>query len=153
AASEWLYIVPYGIRELLLHTKNVYNDPIIYITENGVNEKNDRSVTIAAALKDDVRIKFHQDHLVSSKEAMDLGVKLKGYFAWSLFDNYEWAEGYTVRFGMYYVDFVNGCTRYPKQSAIWYMNFLNKSILPRPKRQVELIEDDQAATKRSKKGR
>ncbi|KAL0410289.1 UNVERIFIED_CONTAM: Raucaffricine-O-beta-D-glucosidase [Sesamum latifolium] len=152
AGSDWLYIVPRGIRELLLHTKNVYNNPIVYITENGVNERNDWKKTIASALKDDHRIKYHQDHLAFSKEAMDLGVKLKGYFAWSLFDNYEWAEGYTVRFGMYYVDYVNGYTRYPKKSAIWYMNFLNKNLLPRPKRQVEEIEDDTSIAKR-KKGR
>ncbi|KAK4414872.1 Oleuropein beta-glucosidase [Sesamum alatum] len=153
AGSGWLYIVPHGIRKLLYHIKKVYNDPIIYITENGVNEKNNRGTTIAAGLKDDVRIKYHQDHLVCTKEAMDLGVKVKGYFAWSLFDNYEWVEGYTVRFGMFYVDYVNGFTRYPKKSAIWYMNFLNKNIIPRPKRQVEEIEDDNAAGKRSKRGR
>ncbi|XP_011094085.2 beta-glucosidase [Sesamum indicum] len=150
AASDWLYIVPYGIRELLLHTKNVYNDPLIYITENGVNEKNDWQSTIQTGLKDDFRIKFHQDHLAFAKEAMDLGVRLAGYFAWSLFDNYEWAEGYTVRFGMYYVDYVNGFTRYPKRSAIWYMNFLNKKDLPRPKREVEEIEDSNATTKKRK---
>ncbi|KAL0374689.1 UNVERIFIED_CONTAM: Oleuropein beta-glucosidase [Sesamum radiatum] len=152
AASDWLFIVPYGIRNLILHTKNKYNDPIIYITENGVNEKNDRTVNIAQALKDDYRIKFHQDHLAYVKESIDLGARIKGYFAWSLFDNYEWAEGYSVRFGMVYVDYVNGYTRYPKHSAIWYMNFLNKNALTRTKRQVEEIEDDNATTKR-KKGR
>ncbi|KAK4414869.1 Oleuropein beta-glucosidase [Sesamum alatum] len=153
AGSDWLFIVPYGIRNLLVHTKDKYNDPIIYITENGVDEKNDWTQTITSALKDDVRIKYIQDHLAFSKEAMDLGVKLKGYFAWSLFDNYEWTEGYTVRFGMYYVDYVNGYTRYPKKSAIWYMNFLNKNIIPRPKRQIEEIEDDNIAAKRSKRSR
>ncbi|KAL0410288.1 UNVERIFIED_CONTAM: Oleuropein beta-glucosidase [Sesamum latifolium] len=70
------------------------------------------------------------------------GVNLKGYFLWSLFDNYEWTEGYTVRFGMIYVDYVNGLTRYPKLSAIWYMNFLNKKVLPGPKREVEEKEED-----------
>ncbi|KAL0338770.1 UNVERIFIED_CONTAM: Oleuropein beta-glucosidase [Sesamum angustifolium] len=118
----------------------------------GVNEKNDRSLTIAKAIKDDYRIKFHQDHLAYVKEAIDSGARIKGYFAWSLFDNYEWAEGYSVRFGMFYIDYVNGYTRYPKKSAIWYMNFLNKNVLPRTKRQVEEIEDDNATTKR-KKGR
>ncbi|KAL0346883.1 UNVERIFIED_CONTAM: Oleuropein beta-glucosidase [Sesamum calycinum] len=152
AGSDWLFIVPYGIRNLLVHTKNKYNDPIIYITENGVDEKNDTSATVTKALKDDTRIKYYQEHLAFSKEAMDLGVRLKGYYMWSLFDNYEWTEGYTVRFGMYYVDYVNGYTRFPKRSAIWYMNFLNKNILPRPKRQIEEIEDDNASAKR-KKGR
>ncbi|KAI3443432.1 hypothetical protein Pfo_000097 [Paulownia fortunei] len=142
AGSEWLFIVPYGIYKLLVHTKNTYNDPIIYITENGVNEKNNKSLSVTQARKDEYRIKFYQDHFAYMKQAMDDGVNLKGYFLWSLFDNYEWAEGYTVRFGIYYVDYVNGLIRYPKTSAIWYMNFLNKNLLPRPKRQVEEIEED-----------
>ncbi|KAK6147445.1 hypothetical protein DH2020_018357 [Rehmannia glutinosa] len=142
AGSSWLFIVPYGIYKLLTHTKNTYNDPVIYITENGVNEKNDRTLSIPKACKDDYRIKFFQDHLAYMKQAMDDGVNLKGYFLWSLFDNYEWAEGYTVRFGLYYVDFVNGLLRYPKKSAIWYMNFLNRNLLPGPKRQVEEMEED-----------
>lgn len=71
---------------------------------------------------------------------------------WSLFDNYEWAEGYEVRFGLFYVDFANGLARYPKSSAIWYMNFLNKKLLPRPKRQVEdQVEEDN--TVKRKRGR
>ncbi|KAL0346884.1 UNVERIFIED_CONTAM: Oleuropein beta-glucosidase [Sesamum calycinum] len=150
AGSDWLYVVPYGIRNLLVHAKNKYNNPIIYLTENGVDEKNDKSATITTALKDDHRIKYHQEHLAFLKEAMDLGVCLKGYFPWSPFDNYEWTEGYTVRFGMYYVDYVNGYTRYPKRSAIWYMNFLNKNVLPRPKKQIKEIEDDNASAKRKR---
>ncbi|KAK4396688.1 Oleuropein beta-glucosidase [Sesamum angolense] len=150
AGSDWLYVVPYGIRNLLVHAKNKYNNPIIYLTENGVDEKNDRSATITTALKDDHRIKYHQEHLAFLKEAMDLGVRLMGYFPWSPFDNYEWTEGYTVRFGMYYVDYVNGYTRYPKRSAIWYMNFLNKNVLPCPKKQIKEIEDDNASAKRKR---
>ena len=73
-----------------------------------------------------------------------------GYILWSLFDNYEWAEGYTVRFGICYVDYVNGLVRYPKNSAIWYMNFLNKNFLPGPKRQAEETkEHDTVKEKRS----
>ncbi|KAF7120674.1 hypothetical protein RHSIM_Rhsim13G0228600 [Rhododendron simsii] len=54
------------------------------------------------------------------------GVRVKGYFVWSLFDNFEWSAGYTNRFGMIYIEFRDGnFTRYPKGSAIWYMNFLN----------------------------
>ncbi|KAL8539432.1 hypothetical protein ACS0TY_001158 [Phlomoides rotata] len=127
AGSPWLYIVPYGIHSLLLHTQKQYNDPIIYITENGVDEKNDTSLTVTQARNDDYRIKFHQDHLAYVKKAIDeSGAKVKGYILWSLLDNYEWTEGYTVRFGINYVDYANNLIRYPKNSAIWYMNFLNK---------------------------
>lgn len=54
------------------------------------------------------------------------GVNVKGYFIWSFLDNFEWAEGYRVRFGMVHVDFKNELIRYPKDSAIWFTNFLKK---------------------------
>ncbi|KAK6147450.1 hypothetical protein DH2020_018362 [Rehmannia glutinosa] len=71
AGSEWLIIVPYGIYKLLVHTKEKYNDPIIHITENGVNEKNNRSLSISQACKDEYRIKFHQEHLSYLKQAIE----------------------------------------------------------------------------------
>ena len=54
------------------------------------------------------------------------GVDVRGYFAWSLLDNFEWSSGYTVRFGINYVDYKNGLKRYPKLSARWFKNFLKK---------------------------
>ena len=53
------------------------------------------------------------------------GVKVKGYFAWALLDNFEWADGYTVRFGLIYVDYEDGLKRYPKNSTKWFKKFLN----------------------------
>jgi beta-glucosidase/6-phospho-beta-glucosidase/beta-galactosidase len=52
------------------------------------------------------------------------GVDVRGYFAWSFLDNFEWAEGYTKRFGLVYVDYKNGLTRHPKASALWFSHFL-----------------------------
>ena len=54
------------------------------------------------------------------------GVKVKGYFAWSLLDNFEWSSGYTVRFGINFVDYKDGLRRHPKLSALWFKNFLKK---------------------------
>ena len=54
------------------------------------------------------------------------GVNVKGYFAWSLLDNFEWTLGYTVRFGINYVDYKDGLRRHPKLSAHWFKNFLKK---------------------------
>ncbi|KAF8041055.1 hypothetical protein BT93_B3084 [Corymbia citriodora subsp. variegata] len=54
------------------------------------------------------------------------GVRVKGYFVWSLLDNFEWASGYTIRFGINYVDFQNGLKRIPKRSAYWFKSFLKK---------------------------
>lgn len=52
------------------------------------------------------------------------GVDIRGYFAWSLLDNFEWAQGYTKRFGLVYVDYKNGLKRHPKSSARWFSRFL-----------------------------
>ncbi|CAI9762216.1 unnamed protein product [Fraxinus pennsylvanica] len=125
--SDWLKIVPYGIYELLVHMKKTYNNPIIHITENGVDEVNNTELTVSQARFDDTRINYHVDHLFYVKKAMDEGVQVKSYYIWSMFDNFEWAAGFSVRFGMFYVDYVNGhLTRFPKASAIWLMTFLNK---------------------------
>lgn len=53
------------------------------------------------------------------------GTDIRGYFAWSLLDNFEWAQGYTKRFGLVYVDYKNGLKRHPKASALWFSEFLN----------------------------
>jgi beta-glucosidase/6-phospho-beta-glucosidase/beta-galactosidase len=60
------------------------------------------------------------------------GVNVKGYFIWSLFDNFEWAAGYGVRFGIIYINFEDGLfTRLPKNSAVWWRNFLSKkAVIP-----------------------
>ncbi|CAA0818729.1 Beta-glucosidase 13 [Striga hermonthica] len=152
AGSEWLYIVPRGIYELLTYAKRQYNDPVIYITENG---KKDKVLPISLLLKDDYRIKYHQQHLAYVKRAIDKDkVNVKGYAVWSIFDNYEWAAGYTVRFGMYFVDYLNGLTRYPKKSVFWYMNFLNKKKLPGPRdreiMEIEGVEEEEKAGKRKR---
>ncbi|KAI4333182.1 hypothetical protein L6164_018020 [Bauhinia variegata] len=122
AASDWLYIYPPGIQDVLQYTKKKFNDPVIYITENGVDELNDGKIS----LEDRVRIDYISQHLFYVQRAIRNGVKVKGYFAWSLLDNFEWNSGYTVRFGIVYVDFKNGLNRYPKSSAFWFKKFLQQ---------------------------
>ncbi|KAK3038106.1 hypothetical protein RJ639_031660 [Escallonia herrerae] len=128
SASDWLFIYPEGIYKLLGHVKNVYNDPLIYITENGVDEVNDGKLTLSEARIDTTRLKYHQDHLFYLKKAIDDGANVKGYFIWSLLDNFEWNDGYSVRFGIIHVDYKNEFARYPKATAIWFMNFLAKGF-------------------------
>ncbi|KAI3468069.1 hypothetical protein Pfo_024732 [Paulownia fortunei] len=146
AGSTWLFIVPWGIHKLLKYTNDTYKKlPPIYITENGVDEKNDPKLTACEACVDPIRVKYYQDHLAFVRKAMEEGVDIRGYFAWSWCDNFEWAEGYKVRFGIMYVDFMNDLTRYPKQSAIWFTKFLTRKKHMRiKKRQITDTEDDES---------
>ncbi|KAL2332203.1 hypothetical protein Fmac_019784 [Flemingia macrophylla] len=126
AASSWLYVYPEGIRELLLYIKKKYNNPLVYITENGIDEFNDPTLSLEKALLDISRVDYHYRHLFYLRSAIRDGVNIKGYFAWSLLDNFEWNNGYTVRFGINFVDYKNGLKRYQKLSAKWFKNFLKK---------------------------
>ncbi|XP_077215392.1 beta-glucosidase 12-like [Tasmannia lanceolata] len=126
AASTWLYVYPRGIRDLLLYVKRRYKNPVIYITENGIDEFNNGNLTLEQALQDDMRIDYHHRHLTFVQRAIKDGVNVKGYFAWSLLDNFEWADGFTVRFGINYVDYKDGLKRHPKKSAYWFKRFLKR---------------------------
>ncbi|KAG5250046.1 beta-glucosidase [Salix suchowensis] len=124
--SSWLHVYPKGFEKLLLYTKNKYKNPVIYITENGVSDVNNANLTLKQALHDTMRMDYYSRHLYFLKLAIEEGVKVKGYFAWSLLDNFEWKSGYTVRFGIVYIDYKDGLKRYPKLSARWFKNFLKK---------------------------
>ncbi|XP_020104819.1 beta-glucosidase 24-like [Ananas comosus] len=70
AASGWLYIYPPGIRQLLLYTKSKYNNPVIYITENGVDEHNNKTVSLKEALNDRTRVSYYKKHLLYVRQAI-----------------------------------------------------------------------------------
>ncbi|WOL17206.1 beta-glucosidase 12 [Canna indica] len=127
AATDWLMMYPKGLKDLLAYTKEKYNNPVIYITENGVDEKNDPKVPLKEALNDKMRIDYYKGHLQYLHKAMREGVDVRGYFMWSFMDDFEWNSGYTVRFGLHYVDYKNGLKRYPKNSALWFKKFLKRS--------------------------
>nr|AAG25897.1 silverleaf whitefly-induced protein 3 [Cucurbita pepo] len=122
SSSSWLAVYPHGLKELLIYIKEKYNDPVIYITENGYLDYD--SPNVDELLRDERRVKYFHDHLYYLYEAIEAGVKVRGYFAWSLLDNFEWANGYSMRFGLTYVDFKNDLTRTQKDSAKWFLNFL-----------------------------
>ncbi|CAM8987874.1 unnamed protein product [Rhodiola kirilowii] len=80
---------------------------------------------IRKALKDEKRINFHKDYLSNLSAAIRQdGCNVSGYFVWSLLDNWEWNSGYTVRFGLYFVDYKNNLTRIPKASVEWFKKVL-----------------------------
>ncbi|OES46639.1 GH1 family beta-glucosidase [Domibacillus iocasae] len=109
-------IYPEGFYKVLLKIKDQYGDIPVYITENGAcyNDEVENG-----RVKDQGRIDYLKQHLTSLKRAMDSGVQIKGYLAWSLLDNFEWAEGYHKRFGIVHVDF-NTLKRTKKDSYYWY---------------------------------
>lgn len=134
SGSRWLHSVPKGIYWILKYLDDEYPElKEIYITENGFSTASDFKKTAKMVCNDDGdRTKYHQDHLANMLKAMknDPFNKVKGYFVWSWCDNYEWSSGYTVRFGLVYVDYVNGLTRYPKDSAAWFAKFLKSNGQP-----------------------
>jgi beta-glucosidase len=113
-------IYPQGLSELLLKLKGEYELPPIYITENGM-ARTDRLEN--GQVSDPERIEFVQRHLAALQDAMAQGVDVRGYFYWSLLDNFEWNSGYTKRFGMVHVDYETQ-QRTPKASAQWYRDFI-----------------------------
>ncbi|XP_057486991.1 beta-glucosidase 24-like isoform X1 [Actinidia eriantha] len=121
---DLIYVYPAGLGEVLLHLKVAYNNPKIYITENGYPGKRNDSIAIEEALQDHVRIEFLQDHLSNIKMALSEGVNIKGYFIWSLLDCMEMGSAYTIRFGLNYVDYNDDYKRYPKKSVTWLKNFI-----------------------------
>ncbi|KAL2230794.1 UNVERIFIED_CONTAM: Beta-glucosidase 24 [Sesamum indicum] len=114
---------PRGLYSLLVYTKEKYNNPVIYITENGMGDVNNS--TIKHAIEDIQRVNFYNGHLRAVHQAIQQGVRVKGFIAWSVLDTFEWGSGYTQRFGICYVDFINKLKRIPKRSTIWFKNFLN----------------------------
>ena len=114
-AMGWA-VVPWGCQKLLAWISDRYDAPDIYITENGCAYAD---VPTEGKVQDDERIAYYEGYLNACHEAIEKGAQLKGYFAWSLLDNFEWASGYDKRFGLHYVDF-DTLERIPKASADWY---------------------------------
>lgn len=118
-------IYPQGLKDVLVKLNNDYDLPQVYITENGAAFEDDLQ---DGQVGDNDRIDFIREHLTSLREAMDAGVDVQGYFLWSLLDNFEWAYGYTKRFGIVHVDFTTQ-KRTLKQSAHWYSKLIGSHKL------------------------
>ncbi len=117
-----------GLRELLVGLRDDYASlPPVYITENGAAYHD--YVDPEGAVDDVERIAYLQQHLAGVLDAIEAGVDVRGYYLWSLIDNFEWAEGYNKRFGIIFVDYLTQ-TRTPKQSAHWYSALARTHELP-----------------------
>lgn len=118
-------VVPWGLRELLLWITERYDSPPIYITENGCAMPDE---LVDGKVNDPRRVAFLDGYLGACHEAIRRGADLRGYFVWSLMDNFEWASGYDKRFGMIHVDFET-LERTPKDSAKWYAEVVGRNGL------------------------
>lgn len=110
-------VYPPGIYEILMRVHLDYHFPEYYITENGCAMPDLRGSD--GQVHDPRRVAYFRDYLRNAARAMEASVPLKGYFAWSLLDNFEWAEGYSKRFGIVWVDYKTQ-ERVPKDSALFY---------------------------------
>ena len=113
-------VVPEVFAAHLVRLAREYSPPPMYITENGMANA-DRVVD--GRVPDTERIAYLSSHLQALATAMTLGVDVRGYFYWSLLDNFEWNSGYTKRFGLFHVDYETQA-RLAKDSAHWYSNFI-----------------------------
>jgi beta-glucosidase len=110
-------IFPEGFYKVLLWLRDEYNNPAIFITENGAC---DNTVPDASGVvNDEIRTNYYRQHVAALHRAMQSGCNIRGYMAWSLLDNFEWAWGFSKRFGLVYVDFAS-LKRIPKASYAWY---------------------------------
>ncbi len=126
-------VVPDGLREILVHVNEVYGDalPPVLVTESGVAFDDllveahgaDPAGADVPHVDDPRRVEYLRSHIAAVGAAIDAGVDVRGYFVWSLLDNFEWAEGYGRRFGLVYTDYPTQ-RRIPKLSYSWYRAFL-----------------------------
>ncbi|KAL0394220.1 UNVERIFIED_CONTAM: Raucaffricine-O-beta-D-glucosidase [Sesamum latifolium] len=115
-----------------------------HIKLHRVDERSNHKLTAHQACDDTMRVNYYQQHLAYVRKAIEEHVDVRGFFAWSWCDNFEWTEGYSVRFGIMYVDFNNDLRRYPKKSALWFSKFLKKKtkLVNAKKRQNTNTTDD-----------
>lgn len=119
-------INPYGIKAELLNLKENYGNPVVYITENGcaMPDQTDENDFVA----DWDRIHYLAAHLLQVHQAIEMGANVKGYFVWSILDNFEWERGFSQRFGLVRVNYQT-LKRTPKQSAYWYREIIKHNSL------------------------
>lgn len=124
--SPWITIGPEALYWAPKLAAEVWNIPALYITENGASS--DDVMTPEGTVLDTDRVMFLRNYLTQLHRAVSEGVPVKGYFLWSLLDNYEWADGYEKRFGLHYVDFKTQ-KRTPKLSAEFYKEVIARNAL------------------------
>jgi lactase-phlorizin hydrolase len=129
SASSWLRVVPFGFRRLLNWIKETYGNPLVYVTENGYSDYSN------VGLNDTARVDYYRSYINNMLKAVLVdGCNVKSYTAWSLMDNFEWARGYSERFGVHFVDYDSpNRTRTPKLSASELTKIFADNGFPAPR--------------------
>lgn len=134
SAAGWLKDVPWGFRKLLNWIKNEFGNPLVFVTENGFADLGE--------MNDTGRIDYYTGYLNALLDAVNLdGCNVKAYTAWSVMDNMEWRDGYTLKFGLHNVNFTDpNRTRTPKASAEFYKNIIKTRTVPRSFPEVTILK-------------
>lgn len=122
-AASWLYVYPPGMEKMVTYLKDRYGNIPMFVTENGYCEKGSPNSTSEASLNDIKRVEYMNHYLDALETSKRKGADVRGYFAWSLLDNFEWTDGFTLRFGLYHVDIVT-LKRTPRLSVAWYKEYI-----------------------------
>jgi beta-glucosidase len=122
---DWI-IRPEGLHRVITQAHERYKLPAVYITENGASFDDVRE---GDAVHDEDRTAYLKSHVAATLQAKDEGVPVKGYFVWSFLDNFEWALGYSRRFGVVYVDYETQ-ERVLKDSGHWYSRLAHTGVPP-----------------------
>ena len=117
-------IEPDGLYEQLVELRDRYGNPTVYVTENG--SAFDDIVGADGTIEDSQRVAYLRDHLAAARRAARDGTALRGYFVWSLMDNFEWAEGFAKRFGLLHIDY-RTLQRTPKASFAWLADVIKRA--------------------------
>jgi beta-glucosidase len=121
---DWEVYAP-GLLDVLTWVKSRYGDVPLYVTENGAAFP-DPPEAGPDGVADPLRVAYLRDHLRATREAIARGVDVRGYFAWSLLDNFEWSHGFSKRFGIVHVDFATQ-RRTPKASAHFFAEVIRSA--------------------------
>lgn len=119
-------IDPDGLRELLVRVHREYTTIPLYVTESGAAF--DDYLNPEGNVTDEERVAYLDQHFHAVHEAIQRGADVRGYFVWSFLDNFEWANGYSKRFGLVYVEYASQ-RRVPKQSAYWFRDVITRNGL------------------------
>ena len=124
--SPWIEVTPECTYWTIRNVTELWHPKAIFITENGCSS--DDVPNAAGAIEDTDRVMYLRNHIENVQRAAAEGYPIKGYFLWSLLDNFEWCDGYSKRFGIHYVDFKTQ-KRTPKLSAEWYRNVIARNAV------------------------